>query len=77
MNAERLSVDRCRSLLPEGSSALPDEQVLKLRDGLYEFAEMAADAYLDSTTDWDAVPQNARVISELLARILEETDTAE
>lgn len=70
MSVERLSVDRCRSLLPAGSPTLSDDQVLKLRDQLYGLAQLAADAWEDTPVEYDEIPTHPRLIQEALARAL-------
>jgi hypothetical protein len=70
MADNRLSIARCRELLGTDYfrraeiAALSDEQVMKIRDDLYEMAEIVADVYAEfehTTGDMDPaylLPEN-------------------
>lgn len=41
-----LSIKKCREFLPKDTE-LTDDEVLKIRDALYELAEISLDSYFD------------------------------
>jgi hypothetical protein len=48
---DRMTTERCRKLLGTHSSNLVDEEVVAIRDQMYELAGLVTDAYLDLKTE--------------------------
>jgi hypothetical protein len=42
---DRLAIKRCRELMGDSAEPIPDDQILDLRDMLYELAGIMIDAY--------------------------------
>ena len=58
MTVERLSLDRCREILDAQGEGLIDEVRLeRLRDDLYQLAELAIDAYVHQASNSDVEEQ--------------------
>ncbi len=49
-NGSRLSIERCRELLP-GAQAVGDAELLALRDELYNLAAISVEMYLERGPD--------------------------
>jgi len=60
-NGSRLSIERCRELLP-GAQAVGDAELLALRDELYNLAAISVEMYLEERSATDQ--QNAPALTE-------------
>lgn len=67
---DRLAVKRCRELVGNSGAASSDEQILAMRDMLYELAGIVIDAYSElGTIDQSLFNPPGDVIDQLNASI--------